>query len=74
MSTKKDDRARVWTFILYPDSAPEDWREVISSWHVPACASPLHQYDKNPDGSPKNRIGMCLSSLTGTNRYSRLML
>lgn len=50
---KKDDRSRVWTFEFYPDSAPENWRQIIDSWCVPVCVSPLHQYDLNPDGTPK---------------------
>ena len=26
---KPDVRARAWTFIVYPESAPENWRDVL---------------------------------------------
>lgn len=41
--------ARVWTFILYPESAPEDWQDLIDSMRVPTVVSPLHLGgDKDP--------------------------
>lgn len=53
----KDDlnrRGRVFTFVVYPDSAPENWREIIRDWQVEAYVSPLHDRDINPeDGSQK---------------------
>lgn len=50
---KKDDRARVWTFIVYPESAPKTWRDLLDSQHVAWVESPLHDKDVNPDGTPK---------------------
>lgn len=50
---KKDTRARVWTFIVYPESAPESWRDVLDGQHVAWVESPLHDKDVNPDGTPK---------------------
>lgn len=50
---KKDTRARVWTFIVYPESAPESWRDVLDSQHVAWVESPLHDKDINPDGTLK---------------------
>jgi hypothetical protein len=49
----KDARTRTWTVIVYPDSAPENWREVIENLHCPAFISPLHNADVSADGSPK---------------------
>ncbi|WP_225354628.1 Rep family protein, partial [Ligilactobacillus murinus] len=51
--TKKDDRARTWTFIVYPESAPENWRDLLDEYHVPWVESPLHDKDINPDGTVK---------------------
>ncbi|WP_425423122.1 Rep family protein, partial [Segetibacter koreensis] len=28
MSEKRDTRTRNWTFFVYPESAPENWRDV----------------------------------------------
>ena len=30
MAQKKDDRVRNWTFIVYPESAPEDWIDKLA--------------------------------------------
>ena len=46
-------RTRSWTFIVYPDSAPENWREIIDSEHIEWVESPLHDKDTNADGTPK---------------------
>lgn len=46
-------KSRGWVGILYPDSAPEDWKERIENTHIPALVSPLHDKDKNPDGTLK---------------------
>lgn len=53
MSKNKDQRARTWTFLVYPESAPENWREILDGYHVPWVESPLHDKDINPDGEPK---------------------
>lgn len=49
----KDVRARIWTFVFYPDSAPENWHEIITSWKVEAYVSPLHDKDLNGDNEEK---------------------
>ena len=49
----KETRKRNWTFVVYEDSAPEDWREHLSEQCVPMFISPYHDKDANPDGEPK---------------------
>lgn len=51
MGTSK--RARHWTFISYPDSAPENWKEIIKASHIKTAISPLHDKDLNPTGDEK---------------------
>lgn len=46
-------RFRNFATIIYPDSAPEDWRSVLSDHHIPAFISPLHDSDENPTGERK---------------------
>lgn len=53
MAEKKDKRTRNWAFIVYPESAPENWRDIIDGYHVPWIESPLHDKDSNPDGTIK---------------------
>lgn len=50
---KKDERTRNWTFIVYPESAPENWIEILSEEQVPFVISPLHDKDVNADGELK---------------------
>ena len=47
----KDGRARAWTFIVYPDSAPTNWRDILDSKCIPWVESPLH--DPDPDAPPE---------------------
>lgn len=53
LMVEKNLRARQWTFIVYPDSAPEGWEDWLASKGFRALISPLHNKDKNPDGSVK---------------------
>ena len=48
-----DDRTRNWNFILYPESAPENWRDIIDEYHIEWVESPLHDKDMDPTGEPK---------------------
>lgn len=47
------DRTRNFAFIVYPDSAPADWVDILTEYHVEALISPLHDKDINPDGAQK---------------------
>lgn len=38
-------RTRNFTCVVYPDSAPENWVEILSSHMIPAVISPLHDKD-----------------------------
>lgn len=50
---KRDDRTRNWNLIVYPDSAPENWRDILDGYHITWVESPLHDKDINPTGEPK---------------------
>lgn len=57
MSKKKNTRGlgrtRNFTTIVYPESAPENWLDILNDHHVQAFVSPLHDRDVNPDGETK---------------------
>lgn len=40
-------RNRGFAFILYPDSAPVNWRSIIDDFHIAWAESPLHCFDVN---------------------------
>lgn len=46
-------RTRNFATVVYPDSAPEGWQEILSDQHIPAFISPLHDKDVNPTGEAK---------------------
>lgn len=47
------NRSRGFAFIVYPDSAPEHWREIIDEHHIQWAESPLHCFDTNETGEVK---------------------
>lgn len=54
MSKEKSNyRTRNFATVVYPESAPSDWKDVLSRFFVPAFVSPLHDLDKNPTGEDK---------------------
>jgi phage pi2 protein 07 len=53
MAEKKDTRTRNWTFFVYPDSAPENWRDILNEMHMPWIESPLHDKDVDANGELK---------------------
>ena len=52
-SMPKDGRTRTWAMVVYPDSAPDNWQEILAEEHAPVLISPLHDSDMNADGTPK---------------------
>lgn len=57
MSNKKSSgtssRTRNYATVVYPDSAPENWQDILSEQFVPAFISPLHDKDLNPTNEVK---------------------
>lgn len=45
-------RARNWCAIVYPDSAPEDWKDFLNDLNVKWACSPLHDKDIDDDSEP----------------------
>ncbi len=46
-------RTRNFATVLYPESAPSDWKTLLQEQCVPALISPLHDKDLNSDGTLK---------------------
>lgn len=53
MSEKKSSRIRNYATVVYPESAPDNWRDILTDQHVAAFISPLHDNDVNPTGEQK---------------------
>lgn len=46
-------KKRFWAFVLYPESAPSNWQELLQQTGLSICISPLHDKDIDPTGQPK---------------------
>ena len=47
---QSEERSTTWTFLVYPESAPSNWVDILKGLHVPFIVSPLHDKDiKNKD-------------------------
>lgn len=56
MAEKKSSgkgRTRNYASVVYPESAPDNWQEILSDLKVPAFVSPLHDKDLNATGEEK---------------------
>lgn len=46
-------RTRNYATVVYPESAPDNWQQIISESKIPVFISPLHDKDKNADNTLK---------------------
>ena len=71
--SKKDTRTRNWTVVLYPDSAPENWRSIIDDMHIEWIESPLHENDVNANGEKKKAHWHVLLMFGGVKSYEQVV-
>lgn len=63
-------KARHWGLMVYPESAPENWVDILSNTHLQFAVSPLHDKDTNPDGELKKEHWHVILSWDGPQRQS----
>lgn len=71
--SRGSDRTRTWTFVLYPESAPENWRDILDDYHIEWVESPLHDKDINADGQPKKAHIHILLLFGGVKSYEQVL-
>lgn len=71
-SGNKETRTRTWTFILYPESAPDNWRELLDEHHIEWIESPLHDKDINATGEPKKPHKHISLNFSGVKSYEQV--
>ena len=49
----RNNSKRVFATIVYPESAPADWLNILRDLHSPILVSPLHDRDLKKDHTPK---------------------
>ena len=75
VSNKANVKKRNWAFVLYPESAPDDWIEQLRQTGLQCAISPLHDKDIDPTGEPKKahyHIILCYSGPTSFNVVRQL--
>lgn len=66
------EKERYWTFILYPESRPENWKEILQETGLQIAISPLHDKDINADGEKKKEHYHVLLCFQGPTTYKRV--
>ena len=69
----KETRTRTWTFIIYPDSAPDNWRDILDDMHVEWIESPLHDSDLNATNEVKKTHWHILLIFSGVKAYEQVI-
>lgn len=72
-SGNKETRTRNWTIVLYPESAPENWRDILDELHIEWVESPLHDKDINADGEPKKPHWHVLLMFGGVKTWEQVL-
>jgi len=72
-SSNKDSRTRNWTIVLYPESAPDNWRDLINDIHIEWVESPLHDKDINATGEVKKPHWHILLMFGGVKSYEQVL-
>lgn len=69
----KETRKRNWAFVVYPESAPNNWLEILREMLVPGFISPLHDSDVNADGEPKKPHWHVILTFKGLKSYEQVL-
>lgn len=69
-------KKRNWGAVIYPESAPSDWIEILKLKGISFAVSPLHDKDVNPTGEVKKEhfhIVMCFPGPTTDKTVNDIM-
>lgn len=68
----KNTKGRFWAFVMYPESLPNNWRDIITEIGVPMAISPLHDKDIDPTGEEKKAHYHCIVSYEGPTTFNQV--
>ena len=66
----KKAKARAWTAIVYPESAPENWQDILKETCLEGLISPLHDKDVEDEGELKKPHWHVMMVWPGPTTYS----
>ena len=67
------DKYRYWSIVFYPESAPNDWLDILKFTGLPIAISPLHDKDVDNDGSFKKPHYHCIVCFSGPTTYNNVL-
>lgn len=74
MSDKKSNRrTRNWCAVVYPDSAPENWKSILDSLNIKWACSPLHDKDTDDDEQLKKAHWHIVLCYNGNKSYEQVV-
>lgn len=68
-------RTRSFAFVIYPESAPDNWRDILDQEHIMWAESPLHCFDVNETGEVKKphwHIALAFDSVKTIDQVKKL--
>lgn len=75
--TKKEQRSSKWAFLIYKESAPKNYLDILESIHVPFVLSPWHDKDIVKDTGELKKVhkhgALYFDSLKGYHQVSELI-
>lgn len=66
-------KTRYWTFLVYKESAIENWQEFLKELCIPVCISPYHDKDTNPDDTLKKPHWHVIVCFEGPTTYKNVL-
>lgn len=71
--SRGSDRTRNWTVVVYPESAPVNWRDFLEDLHIEWVESPLHEFDTDATGEVKKPHWHVLLLFGGVKSYEQVL-
>lgn len=68
----KNQKARYWASVGYPESLPENWLEKLRETGLAVAISPLHNKDVNPTGETKKDHYHLIFAYEGPTTYNNV--
>lgn len=67
-------KKRNWAFVVYPESLPENWLDILKLKGLMTAISPLHDMDKNPTGEVKKAHYHIILSYGNPTTYNNVLV
>lgn len=69
----KKQKERYWAFIMYEDSRPKNWKEILEDQMIEIAISPRHDRDMEEDGTLKKPHYHVMIIFNGPTTYNRAL-